>query len=173
MPLKRYAQFAGRARRKEYWLYVLLLLIVSTLLQVIENMAGFKSVMPGTNALVGPQVGGTGPLSGLFGLAVLVPSIAVTVRRLHDTNRSGWWAGAFFGMYFALIALAIGWVFSLSGTSGAGPNLAIVAAMGVLGLAVGIFAIVILVFMCFDGTRGANRFGADPKGVQNLSEVFS
>jgi uncharacterized membrane protein YhaH (DUF805 family) len=78
--LKKYAVFSGRARRKEYWLFVLFSLIVALVLGFIDGAAG----------LADPQ-SGYGPLGGLYTLAVLIPSIAVAVRRLHDTDHSGWW----------------------------------------------------------------------------------
>jgi len=78
--LKKYAVFSGRARRKEYWMFVLFNLVIITVLILIDSLMGTFS----------PQAG-LGLLSGLYSLAVLLPSIAVTVRRLHDTGRSGWW----------------------------------------------------------------------------------
>ena len=78
--LKQYAVFKGRARRKEYWFFFLFNLIASVVLTVIDFMTG----------LLDAELG-IGLLSGLYSLAVLIPSLAVTVRRLHDTDRSGWW----------------------------------------------------------------------------------
>ena len=78
--LKKYAVFSGRARRKEYWMFFLFNLIITVVLILIDSLMGTFS----------PQAG-LGLLSGLYSLAVLIPSIAVTVRRLHDTGRSGWW----------------------------------------------------------------------------------
>lgn len=78
--LKKYAVFGGRSRRKEYWYFVLFNVIVGIVLSVIDSVLG----TPGAE-------GGGGLLSGIYGLAVLIPSIAVTIRRLHDTGRSGWW----------------------------------------------------------------------------------
>lgn len=72
--LKKYAEFTGRARRTEYWMFVLISIVVTIVLSVLEMI-----------------VGGPGVLAGLYSLAVLIPSIAVAVRRLHDTDRSGWW----------------------------------------------------------------------------------
>src|SRR5687768_2445333 len=80
LPLKKYAEFEGRSRRKEYWMYVLLLIVVGVVIGAIEGIFGLRG-------MIGPY----GPLSALFLLATLVPSLAVGVRRLHDTNRSGWW----------------------------------------------------------------------------------
>lgn len=73
--LKQYADFSGRARRKEYWMFALISLIIAVILGIIESLLGLSSV-----------------LGTLYALAVLIPSIAVTVRRLHDTGRTGWWA---------------------------------------------------------------------------------
>ncbi|ANJ67332.1 hypothetical protein A9404_08010 [Halothiobacillus diazotrophicus] len=74
--LKQYAVFNGRARRAEYWYFVLFNLIISIVLGIVDGMLGSS---------------GVGLLGGLYSLAVLIPSLAVSVRRLHDTNRSGWW----------------------------------------------------------------------------------
>src|SRR4051812_6343014 len=78
--LKKYAVFDGRARRKEYWMFFLFNLLISVVLIAVDALIGIFS----------PQAG-VGVLQGLYSLAVLIPSIAVTVRRLHDTGRTGWW----------------------------------------------------------------------------------
>jgi uncharacterized membrane protein YhaH (DUF805 family) len=78
--LKKYAVFSGRARRAEYWYFVLFNLIIVIVLSLIDTLLGTFNVMRGV-----------GLLSGLYGLAVLIPSLAVTVRRLHDIDRTGWW----------------------------------------------------------------------------------
>jgi uncharacterized membrane protein YhaH (DUF805 family) len=78
--LKKYAVFDGRARRKEYWMFFLINIVITLVLILIDSLIGTFS-----------SQAGLGLLSGLYSLAVLLPSIAVTVRRLHDTGRSGWW----------------------------------------------------------------------------------
>jgi uncharacterized membrane protein YhaH (DUF805 family) len=113
--LKKYAEFSGRARRKEYWMFFLFNVIILIVLSVLDSMFGTVSAQYGM-----------GMLTGLYALATLVPNIAVTIRRLHDTDRSGWWI--------------------------------------LLGL-IPLVGIVLLVFMCLEGTRGDNRFGPDPKAV--------
>jgi uncharacterized membrane protein YhaH (DUF805 family) len=71
--LKNYVGFQGRARRAEFWQFTLVSVVISIVLDAIGAAAKF-------------------PLLGsLYGLAVLLPTLAVTVRRLHDTDRSGWW----------------------------------------------------------------------------------
>ena len=81
LPLKRYAEFSGRSRRKEYWLFILAVWVVMIILSIIEGILGLKGMV--ANAY--------GPLTSLFYLAVLIPLIAVAVRRMHDQDRSGWW----------------------------------------------------------------------------------
>ena len=78
--LKKYAVFSGRARRKEFWFFVLFNIIISIVLAVIDGVTGSFS----------PEAG-MGLLGGIYTLAVLIPGRAVSVRRLHDTERSGWW----------------------------------------------------------------------------------
>lgn len=78
--LKQYAVFSGRARRKEYWFFFLFNFIANVILGVVDYMTGTFS-----------ETLSMGLLSGIYTVAVLIPSIAVSVRRLHDTNRSGWW----------------------------------------------------------------------------------
>ena len=75
-PLIKYADFSGRSRRREYWWFAAFNMAVSIVLGVVEAMVGKSQYSL---------------LAGVYCLAVLVPSIAVTVRRLHDTGRNGWW----------------------------------------------------------------------------------
>jgi len=77
---KKYAVFSGRARRKEYWYFLLFNIIISIVLAVIDGVTGTFSAETDM-----------GLLGGLYTLAVLIPGLAVSVRRLHDTDRSGWW----------------------------------------------------------------------------------
>jgi len=76
--LKQYVDFSGRARRTEYWMFVLMNLLFSITLGLIDY-------------LMGTMVMGSGILSGLYSLAVLIPSLAVIARRLHDIGKSGKW----------------------------------------------------------------------------------
>jgi uncharacterized membrane protein YhaH (DUF805 family) len=90
--LKKYAVFSGRSRRKEYWYFVLFVTIISIVLNIIDVLIGTYT-----------RSSGVGLLSSIFGLAVLIPSIAVTVRRLHDIDRTGWW------VLISLVPL-VGWI---------------------------------------------------------------
>lgn len=77
--LQNYAVFEGRARRKEYWMFVLINLIVSIIIGQLDQLLGTYDPASGVNYL------GT-----IYSLAVLLPSIAVGVRRMHDVGKSGW-----------------------------------------------------------------------------------
>lgn len=77
--LKKYAVFSGRSRRKEYWYFALFVLIISIALELTDRLIGtYDSSIR------------VGLLSGIFSLAILIPSITVSVRRLHDIDRTGW-----------------------------------------------------------------------------------
>lgn len=165
MPLRRYADFNGRSRRKEFWLWQLFNVIVTTILMGgfiamaasaiyrVDQRGGIDWRDTGstyersyvsddgfsTSSSTGTEVDpvmfmeemGTGgwallALAVLWGLFVFIPNLAVTIRRLHDTDKSGW---------FVLI--------------------------GFIPL---IGAIVLLIFYLIEGTPGPNRFGPNPKG---------
>jgi uncharacterized membrane protein YhaH (DUF805 family) len=76
----KYATFTGRARRKEYWYFVLFYVLAFIVLAVVDGVTGTLD-----------EEAGIGLLSAIFVLATIIPLLAVTVRRLHDTDRSGWW----------------------------------------------------------------------------------
>ena len=124
-----YATFSGRARRSEYWWWVLFNFAVSIVLGWIP-IIGF-----------------------IIMLGLLIPSIAVAVRRMHDTGRSGWW----------ILLPAVPGVL-LGATTGA--SLANGAAPGILGIILGLayLAAIILILVWFvqRGTVGPNQFGEDP-----------
>ena len=77
--LKKYVEFDGRARRKEYWMFTLFNLLILLLLLAVDVFSGLSNA-----------TGGFNPLSTVYSMAVFLPGLAVTVRRLHDTDRSGW-----------------------------------------------------------------------------------
>ena len=78
--LKRWNDFNGRSRRMEYWIFLAINIGIEVVLSFLDAMLGMRSASTGI-----------GPLGGLYSLVVLIPGIAVTIRRLHDTGRSGWW----------------------------------------------------------------------------------
>ena len=98
--MKKYVDFSGRARRTEYWMFYLFNIIFAIVAIVLDNVLGTAS-----------EDVGYGLFYILFGLAVALPSWAVSVRRLHDIGKSGWW------MFISLIPLIGGiWFFVLTVT---------------------------------------------------------
>ena len=111
--LRQYVDFSGRARRKEYWFFALFSVLISLGLTVVDLMI-FGSGRPDQ-----PHFG----LSTLYSLAVLLPSLGVSVRRLHDTGRSGWWLLLNFIPLVGPIVIIVFMVLdSDSGTNEYGPN---------------------------------------------------
>lgn len=80
--LRKYAVFEGRARRKEYWMFFLFNMIVSFALGLVTGFVG---------GVLGMGRGLGDAVSALYGLAIVLPALAVAVRRMHDLGRSGWW----------------------------------------------------------------------------------
>ena len=79
--LKKYAVFSGRSRRKEYWYFMLFFLLIGIVLSFIDSVISTDAEF----------LADIGLLNGILSLALFLPSIAVTVRRLHDIGRTGWW----------------------------------------------------------------------------------
>ena len=77
---QRYSDFNGRSTRAEYWWWALFAVLADVILSVVDMMAGTYNWRSGN-----------GLISGLFGLGILIPGLAVGARRLHDINRTGWW----------------------------------------------------------------------------------
>ncbi len=86
--LKKYAVFSGRARRKEYWMFVLFNMIFAVVAMILDNVLG-----------IAIEAVRYGPIYIIYALAVLLPGLAVSVRRLHDVGKSGWY------MFIALIPI--------------------------------------------------------------------
>lgn len=154
LPFKRYAEFTGRSRRKEFWMFQLLNFILAAILggpfiaSAITASAAAGTGPGADEAMAEAMLSGAGGLSmigivlyGLYALAALIPSIAVTVRRLHDRDMSGWW-------YLGL---------------------AVAGAIPVIGFAA---SIALFVLMVLPGTDGDNRFGPDPKNPYG-DDVFA
>ena len=110
--LRKYAVFEGRAQRSEYWYFVLFYTLIAIALALVDSVTGTFS----------PSAG-LGLLGGIFTLAMLIPSIAVSFRRLHDTDRSAWWLLIGLIPFVGVIVLIIFFVFdSQPETNRFGPN---------------------------------------------------
>jgi len=88
--LRQYAVFGGRSRRTEFWTFMLFHLIVLLFLRIIDGVFGTS-----------------GAISSIYALGALLPLIAVSVRRLHDTDRSGWWLLAVFFPFLGVVVLLL------------------------------------------------------------------
>ncbi|GAA0329706.1 DUF805 domain-containing protein [Sphingomonas oligophenolica] len=159
LPLKRYAQFSGRSRRKEYWMWVLFTVLAGIVLGFIDRILGLggRSVVlpqPGSSGVFYSAFINRGLLANLFTLATIIPSLAVSVRRLHDTNRTGWW------LLLPVLPYLIGFVLLFTGMATANQSLTIIGGVGVFAGV--ICAIVLLVWYCTAGTPGPNDYGDDP-----------
>lgn len=148
LPLSRYMEFSGRSRRKEYWSFFLLNMIVLSVIMAFMFSSGSMLAAMGDAArsgnplaIYGAMFSGVGILIAIWWLFTLIPNIAVNVRRLHDRDMSGWWyLGFIVGSMIPLLNLIVGIAF--------------------------------LVIMFREGTHGANRFGPDPKDPTS-AEVFA
>jgi uncharacterized membrane protein YhaH (DUF805 family) len=87
--VKKYADFSGRSRRMEYWMFLLINFLISCAIVAIEYFAGFGNT-----------------IGFIYSIAMVIPGLAVGVRRLHDTGRSGWW------LFLGLIPV-VGWLILL------------------------------------------------------------
>jgi len=188
-PLAKYAQFEGRSRRSEFWLWVLLRFLIGVAMAVVALalLVPFFSQMATHSqmdqAQVAPFMGRLFliyPLYTLVGLGLLLPTLAVAVRRLHDTNRSGLWllmpvgvaVGGLILLMIAGIILAVSAGVaaaqhntSAAGTAGVAGAMGIILAYVVYMVALFAAEIVMLVFFVTEGTKGPNRFGPDPKAI--------
>ena len=151
--LKKYAVFSGRARRKEFWLFVLFNLLASIILI-------FADILLGTF----DEETGSGLLGSIYALGIFIPYLAVTVRRLHDTNKSGWWIlMPLSTLILAGILMAI--LIPMLGAKGANET---VVGIAVVFLVITVLAtnIAFFVFLVSDSTPGVNRFGNNPKNMK-------
>lgn len=132
-----YIDFEGRCARREFWYYVLAYVVCYIILAIIQGIIG------------------TTLLTGLFSLGLLLPGLGISVRRLHDIDRSGWW------ILIGFVPLVVGGVLSalafMSGSAGFG-----FALMGLIWLAcLAAFALLIY-WYAQPGTAGENQFGPAP-----------
>lgn len=144
--LEKYADFTGRASRPEYWWYVLAVVIAFVVARILESIFGVAHLFYSY-----------GPLSALLWIATIVPSLAVGARRLHDTDRSGWWL-LICAVPYGLMALAGMMAFMGGGL------FFMLGMMGLIGIIALVGALVLLYFMALPGTPGQNRYGAPPVG---------
>ena len=141
LPFTRYFDFSGRSSRAEYWYFTALMWFITLAILLAQWTLGeaVESVLTVVN--------------GLFGLATLIPSLAVAVRRLHDINRSGLVLLKYIiGVAAILVLLPVA---ALMGTFAA----------GLLFVAAAALCIKFLILMVIEGDRGPNPYGPNPYGL--------
>lgn len=143
--IKKYATFSGRAARSEFWWFWLFSVLLSVFFGGLGLITGMIVVFDSIDSLIS--------------LLILVPTLAVTCRRLHDTERTGWWQvlPIIPGM-LAIFALEVSNAFTLG---------------WILVAIAGIAFIVLIVWLATLGTPGPNRFGNDPLKPETDAEIFS
>jgi uncharacterized membrane protein YhaH (DUF805 family) len=157
LPFKRYFDFRGRSRRMEFWMFQLLNIIVTfALLAMFISGFPWSEIMEASQqpsesiapeaalAMFGPLFWAGLGLWIVWSLAVFIPATAVSVRRLHDRDMSGWWYGGLLIASFIPIINMISWIGFL----------------------------VLLVIFFLPGTEGPNRYGPDPKDPSQ-AQVFA
>ena len=174
---KNYANFSGRASRKEFWTFVLFNFIIGFivgLLQFLIELVGLPFMLA-FDMIFNPAIFITVPINiinFIWGLLIWIPSISISIRRLHDINRTGWWylLPLPFNIVF-IISLIIGIAFFIGAEqSYSSSDADMFFAFGGVTIIVAIIFIifsvitniVLLIFYILKGTEGNNRFGADP-----------
>ena len=158
----KYADFSGRATRAEYWWWVLATTIVSMAFSSVES---FINAVSDTYFF--------SPLSSIFLLAILLPNLAVTARRLHDTGKSGWWQLVWIvigvmGTIPLIVGIAVGLIAVFGGGSWANFTELGFWIPIVFGLLVSLLiwvglAIWMLIWLVRQGQPGPNQYGSDPR----------
>ena len=159
----KYADFTGRARRSEYWWFSLFIFLVMLLpligviaMYVIHNEDAFAAMVLLIIVLA------------IISLVFLVPSLAVTTRRLHDTGRSGWWIVASYAVS-VFSQFVQDFIFdpgTLGASSFSTASTGALIVWGVVNLINLGLSITILVFMLLDSHKGENKYGPSPKYVE-------
>jgi uncharacterized membrane protein YhaH (DUF805 family) len=151
IPLQRYAEVSGRSSRAEFWKWTLSFYFLMLLLVVLIFAARYVSPTASTVLIV---------IAVIAFIAALMPNIAIQVRRLHDTNRSGYWL---------LASVVLNGIDRAAGFSQSG------VALIVAGSASLIMSLVLLVVYCLPGTPGENDHGPSPYAdtdLEALAEQF-
>jgi len=164
MTFGQWLSFRGRIGRKTFWLgYILPLIGASIVANILDAALGLVAPFD-ADAMPADMSGQVGPIGTIVSVLFIWPSLAGSIKRLHDRDRSGWWIGAFYLLSIGgafLMGLSV-----LAGISGgaaqAGASIIFIVALGLALLGLGIWLIVETGFL--RGTPGPNRFGPDPLG---------
>lgn len=163
--VNKYCCFTGRARRSEYWNWVLAYGIISVVLSVF-NMFMMVSQIE-TIDLDDPLSLYKSPgyfVTALVGLALFLPNLGVTIRRLHDTGHSGWWLVVPIIVYIPML-----WA-SWSMQSNPDSAIAVMSALLVCALIMLVICIIVLVWLCRDSDPRENQYGPSPKYSTSIED---
>lgn len=159
---KNYAKFTGRACRSEFWFFMLFNFVISNALNIMSQSLLWVNDDMIEVVLIG----------NIYGLAVFIPSLAVTVRRLHDTGKSGWWILSYYlpilltVVFFVVLFVQIFSEFSFYEMNKIRPEdipwITVVGILLCLFLSL-FFGIFLLVWLCTDSQPGTNKYGPNPK----------
>lgn len=172
--IRHYADFKGRARRKEYWMFALISGLIGMPIAMLRELFGNNTALEGiwgTQESMGLASTSSAVLSVvvnviylLWTLFILVPSLAVMVRRLHDTGRSGKILIPLFVLEIIFVILAV--IIELFGGEVADTLSILLVVIGILFLAVVVWVFVLTVK---PGDIGPNRYGSDPKALDEIA----
>ncbi len=177
-PLIRYADFKGRARRGEYWLFVTVQGIVLGLPIGLGLASASSGSAAGGAALLGMMA-----LTGLLIIALIVPNYALLARRLHDIDKSAKWMGLLLpGVLSQIMIIGSAFEVARHAATNAPAETAVPAllaglgAAGVMGIVGMVCNLILFVMTMLPGTAGSNRFGHDPKDpsgqINDIASVF-
>jgi uncharacterized membrane protein YhaH (DUF805 family) len=152
-----YANFNGRASRQEFWMFYLFAFIFSIVAMVVDNILGTVFTFGEGYYEVRST---SGWISLLYGLALMIPTLAATVRRLHDTNRSGFWL---LYPFLNIIPILLGLFLLATEAYELGIFLMGISYLAMIGLSITVF-----VFTVLDSTPGTNNYGPSPKVVMSV-----
>lgn len=156
---RKYVVFSGRAARSEYWWFFLFAMIGSIVAGILDLVLFGSSVTTETSYSATTAFT---PLNTLFSLAILLPSLSISVRRFHDLDRTGWWLLAWLvPMVLVFIVGGVASVMADSTTATDGLFVILAFIVGALLVALGMY-IWMIVWFATEGTVGENRFGPDP-----------
>ena len=143
---KNYANFSGRARRSEYWYFVLFNFLVWLVFAVLGHMTLTRTVGPGVESVINI-------FRIIYALGVVTPGLAVGWRRMHDTGRPGWFS-------LAPLIISVMAIFTILSSPDSD-----VASVGMAVLSLVQIGLALAVFVCLstNGDRGENKYGPDPK----------
>jgi uncharacterized membrane protein YhaH (DUF805 family) len=155
-----YANFKGRASRSDYWYFILFNAIFAIVASYLDKALGFSFVTPKADPSGLQPAMAYGYIYVIYTLAVFIPGLSLTVRRLHDVGKSGWWYVGFM-VYMVLVAVVLMATLLGAGINGGIPSsfpvTALVAILTIVAAGIWFF-----ILMCTKGHPGENKWGLNP-----------